>query len=107
MARMLLAGILLLGVALALGQTPHPTVHGQTPGQSLQAAIDAASPGDTITVSGGVYYEHIVIDKELTLTGSQGPVIDGGGEGDVVTITGSDVTISGFEIRGSGTLDLQ
>jgi len=103
MARMLLAGLLLLGLALAAGRGAGPDVHGQTPGQSLQAAIDAATPGDTITVAGGVYYERIVIDKQLTLTGAGGPVIDGSGGGDVVTITGSDVTLSGFEIRGSGT----
>lgn len=75
----------------------------QQPGGSIQAAIDDAEPGATITVDGGTYHERITIDKPLTLTGANRPVIDGDGEGDVVTITGSDVTISGFEIRGSGT----
>lgn len=103
MARMLLAGLLLLGLALAGGGGADADVHGQAPGQSLQSAIDAAKSGDTITVAGGVYFERIVIDKPVTLTGAGGPVIDGQGEGDVVTITGSDVTMSGFEIRGSGT----
>ncbi|HET9477280.1 MAG TPA: NosD domain-containing protein [Dehalococcoidia bacterium] len=103
MARMLIAGLLFFGLAFAGGRGPSADVHGQTPGQSIQAAIDNAQPGDTVTVTGGVYHERIVIDKTVTLTGAGGPVIDGDGGGDVVTITGSGVTVSGFEIRNSGT----
>jgi nitrous oxidase accessory protein len=69
---------------------------------SLQAQIDRAQPGDTIVVEGGTYREHITIDKPLILEGQGWPVIDGGGEGDVVTITGDDVTLSRFVIRNSG-----
>lgn len=72
------------------------------PPVSLQARIDDAQPGDTLTVDGGVYHERIVIDKPLTLTGVNDPVIDGDGKGDVVTITGDDVTLSRFVIRNSG-----
>jgi nitrous oxidase accessory protein len=69
---------------------------------SLQERIDRAQPGDTLTIRGGVYEERIVIDKPLTLEGAGRPVIDGGGEGDVVTISGDDVTLSGFVVRNSG-----
>ncbi len=70
---------------------------------ALQALIDSAAPGDSITVEGGVYREHIIIDKPLSLVGVGSPIIDGGGEGDVVTIIGAaGVTLSGFEIVGSG-----
>ncbi|HUF52597.1 MAG TPA: NosD domain-containing protein [Dehalococcoidia bacterium] len=69
---------------------------------SLQEQIDRAQPGDTLTIEGGVYNERIVIDKPLTLTGSHNPVIDGGGGGDIVTITADDVTFSRFTIRNSG-----
>lgn len=69
---------------------------------SLQAQIDRAQPGDTIVIEGGTYEERITIDKPVTLEGQDWPVIDGGGEGDVVTITGDDVTLSHFVIRNSG-----
>src|SRR5512145_1285913 len=46
-----------LGIA-ALIATPavHATVHRVSPNQSLQATVDAASPGDTILVEPGTYY---------------------------------------------------
>ena len=69
---------------------------------SLQAQIDRAQPGDTIVIEGGTYQERITIDKPLILEGQGWPVIDGGGEGDVVTITGDDVTLSRFVISNSG-----
>ena len=70
---------------------------------SLQERVDSAAPGATLNVDGGTYHETIVIDKPLSLAGTGLPVIDGDGRGDVVTITADNVSLSGFEIRGSGT----
>ena len=40
------------------------------PGQSIQAAVDAASPGDTILVKAGTYKETVVVTKsDLTIQG--------------------------------------
>lgn len=38
-------------------------------GQSIQAAIDAANPGDIILVHQGTYQEKVVIGKAITVTG--------------------------------------
>lgn len=43
------------------------TVH---PGESIQEAVDAAQPGDSITVLAGTYHESVQITKPLTLRGS-------------------------------------
>jgi len=70
----------------------------------IQDAIYAASPGDTIYVYNGTYYEHIYIDKSLTLIGENkyGAIIDGSGYGPIVTIYGFNVTFAHFTVRNAG-----
>ena len=47
---------------------------------TIQAAVDAAGPGDTVVVPPGTYHESVLIDKsDLTLRGSHGAVIDASG----------------------------
>ncbi len=73
------------------------------PQTSLAQAIADAPAGSTIDVRGGVYPGGLVIDKPLVLRGFDHPVIDGGGRGTVVRVTGAEVTIQGFTIRGTGS----
>ena len=47
---------------------------------TIQAAVDAAMPGDTVVVPPGTYRESVLVDKSnLTLRGSRGAVIDADG----------------------------
>ncbi|MFJ3232264.1 nitrous oxide reductase family maturation protein NosD [Streptomyces sp. NPDC086787] len=62
----------LLGAGL--GATPATAAHSTLivhPGESIQKAVDAAQPGDTVLVLPGNYYESVKITKSgLTLRGS-------------------------------------
>lgn len=96
MSRPLLLAILLLTLLASV-------TAAQSAPFDLAAALAAAQPGDTIVVPPGVYAGPVVIDVPgLTLEGQEGAVIDGGGLGDVVTITAPDVTLRGLTIRHSG-----
>ena len=50
-------GTLLALAVFATATTAHAAVHRVSPGESIQAAIDGASPGDTILVEPGKYQE--------------------------------------------------
>jgi len=68
----------------------------------LQAMIDQAEAGSTLTLPAGVYAGGVVIDKPLELTGTLDSIIDGGGEGTIITVAAPDVTINGLTLRASG-----
>ncbi|MCU4926033.1 right-handed parallel beta-helix repeat-containing protein [Halobacteria archaeon AArc-dxtr1] len=104
-----------LSVSLAEAGTYHLEVDGQSvstvevlvdgvqDGDSIQDAIDAAQPGDTVFVGNGTYEESLTIDKELTLRSvvERGAVLDGtdGLEG-AIRVESDDVTVDGFRIEG-------
>jgi hypothetical protein len=108
--------LVMLVVSVASAKPKGNIVH---PGESIQAAVDAAEPGDTIVVQKGIYNETVVIDKDgISLRGgkavleppsepTEGPC-EGAGLcvlGDVDFQTGEvseyveDVSISGFTVR--------
>lgn len=74
--------------------------HGSPP--PLQALIDAAAPGATVTVPAGIHRGGLVIDRPLTLEGAAGAVLDGEGEGDIIRVRSADVTIRNLTLRASG-----
>lgn len=72
------------------------------PGESIQAAIDRAAPGDTVDVQRGRYTANLKIGKPLHLRGINRPTLSGGLQGDTIRITSPDVTIEGLIVRDSG-----
>jgi len=99
----LLAGVL---VVPAWAQSTI-NVPGNAP--TIQAAINAASDGDTVLVAPGTYVENIdFMGKAITVTSSGGPsvtTIDGGQKGIVVNFANNETrasVINGFTITDDG-----
>ncbi|MFH1101508.1 MAG: NosD domain-containing protein [Methanobacteriota archaeon] len=76
---------------------------------SIQAGIDAVSPGGIVHVAEGVYREHVVIIKSLELQGedSDDTVIDGEHSRPCVSVYADNVIISNFMIRDSSEAGVQ
>src|SRR5262249_20700573 len=76
-----------------------------SPGESIQAAVDRARPGDTVEVAPGVYHESVLVDADrITLRGvvvkGERAVLDGRHElSDAVIASGDGFTIEGLAMR--------
>lgn len=70
--------------------------------QPLQPWLDTAPAGSTLRLLPGIYRGPAVINKPLTLEGDGKAVLDGGGQGTVLTVHADDVTIRGLHLQGSG-----
>jgi parallel beta-helix repeat protein len=72
---------------------------------TIQAAVNAASDGDTIFVRNGSYYENVVLNKTVTLFGEnrETTVIDANQRGDCLDVTASGVTVTGFTLQNGGS----
>ena len=68
----------------------------------LQPWLDAAPAGGTLRLPPGTYAGPGVIAKPLTLEGDGKVIIDGGGQGTVLTVKADRVTVRGLTLRGSG-----
>ncbi|NNE81692.1 MAG: nitrous oxide reductase family maturation protein NosD [Silicimonas sp.] len=68
----------------------------------LAAALETAQDGDVLRLLPGTYAGPVTIDRSLTLDGGGKAHIDAGGEGSVITVTATDVTIRGLTLTGSG-----
>jgi nitrous oxidase accessory protein len=86
------------GTAAAGAPVASPASGGEF---DLARAIVVAAPYAVIDVPPGRYRGPILLRRPVTLRARPGAVIDGEGRGDVVVITGDDVTLEKFTIRGS------
>jgi parallel beta-helix repeat protein len=68
---------------------------------SIQEAVNNASQGDVVYVLNGTYYEHVILNKSVSLIGENWAktVIDGSGYGTVIQVSVNDTKISGFTIQ--------
>jgi hypothetical protein len=76
-----------------------------TPGWSIQAAINAALPGETVNVGPGTYHENLVLKSGVNVVGSgwSSTILQGSDNTNVVSANGvASVRFAGFTITGSG-----
>jgi parallel beta-helix repeat protein len=76
---------------------------------TIQEAINAANNGDTIFVRKGTYYENVIVNKTVSLIGEDAytTVVYGDGIRDIMKITASNVSFSGFTVTENIFLDSQ
>ena len=70
--------------------------------KTIQQAVDAAKPGDTVLVAPGTYSDNIVVNKPLTITGNA-TVQAADSSKDVFLVTSQGVQIDGLTITGGAS----
>lgn len=91
-----------LAIALALPATAGERMVPARPGE-LARAIAGADPGDVLVLAPGRHDGPVTLDGPITIEGRSEALIEGDGTGSVIIVTGSDVTVRGVEVRGSGS----
>jgi parallel beta-helix repeat protein len=94
---------LIVGAALAVpASAANLSVGAGGQFKTIQQAVDAAKPGDTVLVAPGTYTENIVVNKPLTITGNA-TVQAADSSKDVFMVTSQGVHIDGLTITGGAS----
>lgn len=108
-AKVLLLGIAVLAVGLGTASASSHCDTTVADGDSIQAAVDAASAGDTVCVEAGTYDESVDVDKSVTLEGPNAGVhgaSDARGPEAIVKqgveISADGVTLDGLQVENTG-----
>ena len=69
--------------------------------QTLQELIDTADEGAHLLLPSGVYYEHLIVNKSITLQGANNhsTLLNGSGTGIIMYISAANVTVSNCYIE--------
>jgi nitrous oxidase accessory protein len=93
----LLASLVRQAPARAILVEPNSSV------STLTVALQQARPGDTILVLPGTYREpRVTVAVPVTILGQGGPIFDGQGSHEILTVTADRVTIRGLTLRNVG-----
>lgn len=98
---MLLAGCCIFRLGLPLCEAELVTVVVPDDLPTIQEAINNVADGGVVFVKSGLYSEHVVVNRSMSIVGENRftTVIDGMGD-DAVNITASGVNLTGFTIQG-------
>jgi len=73
-----------------------------SPADNLQQKLDTSADGDIVQLTAGRYIGNFVINHQLTLSGEQGAIIDGNGQGNVLLLKNSNITVENLIIENWG-----
>ena len=94
----LVAGLLGLACVSAMGATV--TVAPQN--GAFAGALARAGEGDTLVLASGIHRGPVTIHRSVTVIGQAGSIVDGGGQGTVITVAAPNATLRGLTIVNSG-----
>jgi len=86
-----------------LSQIVSGKIHSVDTNDNISTYIRNASPGDTIIIEPGEYFDNLVINIPLTIIGTEFPLIRGNYKGHVILVKANGTKIDGLNISESGT----